>query len=349
MAPFVPGTENLKNIRKNSLVEEGNIKISFDKDSNSEEHTMKIKEIEPNKNNNGASLYESGKQLISFRTHRDIEYISVNSIGRDILKNAYSIAQSQSNEGVKSDDIKRWFVNRYMWSAHKDVLSKSQIENFELAKKCFSLLDDKISFYKVVPSTNDIKINTEDGEIYYEYLSSGHKSVLHILLGLIKEIEYRFYYENIIAKDFDGVILIDEIDLHLHPQWQAKIIKCMKQLFPKSQIIVTTHSPHIIQCAESNEVIPLSKDKDGSLVVNKVFDMKYGFQGWSVEEILQDVMGLETLQSDLYDNIMKDFEKAIDNDDYIQAKKNYEILEQMLHPQNTMLKLLRIQMAGMRN
>lgn len=59
--------------------------------------------------------------------------------------------------------------------------------------------------------------------------------------------------------DFDGIIMIDEIDIHLHPQWQAKIVNVLKETFPNAQIIATTHSPSVLQTAKAEEIIPLYK------------------------------------------------------------------------------------------
>ncbi|WP_170936180.1 AAA family ATPase, partial [Escherichia coli] len=83
-------------------------------------------------------------------------------------------------------------------------------------------------------------MNTPNGEIWYEYLSSGFKSCMAIIIGIIKEIELRFIKEDIYAADFDGVIIIDEIEMHLHPDWQARITEVMTTMFPQTQFIVTT-------------------------------------------------------------------------------------------------------------
>lgn len=347
-APFISSMTGIENLKRNSLVEHGIIDISIEVDSQEKNKTLIVKEFEPRNKNVGASWYELYREVIFFKTHRDINYISLDSIKTDKINNDYSLSEEQANTGVKSENIKNWFIHRHLWSKHENELTDAQKQNFNLAKSCFEMLDNNISFYKVNPRTNDIILKTQSGEIYYEYLSSGYKAVLHLLLGFIKEIEYRFGDNNMLAKDFGGVILIDEIDLHLHPQWQYKVLNCIKLVFPKAQVIATTHSPHVLQSCKSDEIISLTKSDDNTIKIKELQNMKYGLQGWSVEEILQDIMELDTVQSKLYNDIMDKFEIAIDEDDYIEAKRNYEILEQMLHPQNSMLKLLKIQMAGMK-
>lgn len=119
-------------------------------------------------------------------------------------------------------------------------------------------------------------VNTPSGEIYYEYLSSGFKSTLSILFGIIKEIEFRNNHEKV--DEFDGIVLIDEVELHLHPEWQERIMGILTEVFPKVQFFVTTHSPHILQNAEANQIIPLYFDEDNQVCVRDISNYEYGFQ-----------------------------------------------------------------------
>ncbi|QZT37863.1 AAA family ATPase [Halosquirtibacter xylanolyticus] len=58
-----------------------------------------------------------------------------------------------------------------------------------------------------------------------------------------------------------GIVLIDELDLHLHPDWQKQIIIGLKSTFPKVQFVCTTHSPFLIQETEVNQLIKLKNSK----------------------------------------------------------------------------------------
>ena len=69
----------------------------------------------------------------------------------------------------------------------------------------------------------DIILDTPKGKIVLEQLSSGYISYIIVLLGIIKDIEYRFKNPHICVRDFDGVLIVDEIDVHLHPELQSKI------------------------------------------------------------------------------------------------------------------------------
>ena len=164
---------------------------------------------------------------------------------------------------------------------------------------------------------------------------------------LLREIEYRYKNPHIMIKDFEGIILIDEIDVHLHPQWQAYLVKALKDILPKAQIIATTHSPTIIQTAENNEIIALYYDENDNICIRENEKNQYGYKGWSIEEILKDVMGLEDIKSEFYKEQLKIFDKAIDEENYELAKLTYSIIDKMLHPENYLRKILKIQMAGL--
>ncbi len=190
-------------------------------------------------------------------------------------------------------------------------------------------------------------VKTPSGEIYYEYLSSGFKSILSISFGIIKEIEYRFKSPRIKAVDFDGVITIDEIDLHLHPEWQEKIVGVLSKMFPKVQFFATTHSPHIIQVAEPNHIIALGFE-DGKVIQRTLPNSIYGYQGWTIEEVLTDVMGMPDTRTELFNRLIKSFGENIDAENYNEALKIYNQLDLILHPQNQLRKLLKFQLAAIK-
>jgi predicted ATP-binding protein involved in virulence len=67
------------------------------------------------------------------------------------------------------------------------------------------------------------------------------------------------------AAEMEGIVLIDEIDLHLHPGWQVELIPTLKRVFPRLQFIVTTHSPMVLPGLEQDEIVLLEEDEQGSV------------------------------------------------------------------------------------
>jgi Predicted ATP-binding protein involved in virulence len=282
--------------------------------------------------------------ILYFSPSRAIQYNKIAALPPSETKEKETHYSAQSLTSGVQNDIKEWFISRLLFSKLEDSLSETQIKNLCLSKKTFHLLDNNLSVKTAKPNY-EIILQQRNNEIYFEMLSDGYKSCIFILLGIIKEVEYRFPETN--AIDFDGIIMIDEIDVHLHPQWQAKLVKVLKETFPKAQIIATTHSPSVLQNAKAEEIIPLYKDENGDVYIKELHLGEYGLQGWTLEEIMKDVMGMESTTSDLYTKIMSEFDYAMKEDNIKVAKEKYELLNKMWHPDNVLRQLLKIQMAGM--
>ncbi|MFZ2725880.1 MAG: AAA family ATPase [Methylococcaceae bacterium] len=189
-----------------------------------------------------------------------------------------------------------------------------------------------------------VEFKTDYGWVKLRDLGYGYQVTLAWIVDLAKKLFERYpNSENPLHEP--AIVLIDEIDLHLHPQWQRKIISFLSQQFPKTQFIATTHSPLIVQSAENINLVLLEKQDDH--VIIKQPDLK-NYRGWTVDEILSELMGLEdkTLSDD-YLKLMRQFDEALDNDNYHDAKTAYDALDKILHPTSVQRKLLRIQMASL--
>jgi len=288
------------------------------------------------------SFSEKKLYLLYLKTNRGINYKKVESIGADP---DMTHRPRYNSSGINNDDIKDWFLNRILHSKHEKHLSETQLQNLELAKDCFSKLNKAFS-YSRLDTANEIFLNTPTKEIYLEYLSSGFKSTIFILLGLIKEIDYRYEQNRIAAGDYEGIILIDEIELHLHPEWQGRICTILKEVFPKAQFFITTHSPHVVQTAGDNEVIALQRQND-QVVQRELPTSEYGYQGWTVEEILKDVMGMEETRTDEYHEAINDFSSAFKAQNKQRAQEAFNKLKKMLHHSNELKAIYQMQLDSL--
>ncbi len=136
-----------------------------------------------------------------------------------------------------------------------------------------------------IPVLNDI-IVTIDGTTHLIWrLSDGFRT----MLSLVGELAWRAAVLNPafgadVAKKITGVVLIDELDLHLHPRWQRRVVNDLRVAFPGVQFIATTHSPFVVQSMRPEEVTNL--DHLASL----------DFQRSSIEDIAETSMGVEDVQ-----------------------------------------------------
>jgi predicted ATP-binding protein involved in virulence len=190
-----------------------------------------------------------------------------------------------------------------------------------------------------------VKVKTDYGWVKLRELGYGYQVTLAWVVDLAKKLFERYPdSENPLHEP--AIVLIDELDLHLHPEWQRKIISFLSEQFPGTQFIATTHSPLIIQSADNINLVLLEK-QDDHVIIKQRPDIKT-FKGWTVEEILTELMGMDdrTLSDD-YLKSMHQFDEALDEDDYHKAKQAYDELDKILHPNSPQRKLLRIQMSSL--
>ena len=126
-----------------------------------------------------------------------------------------------------------------------------------------SCVEDWDDFYYDFAENDIIGISKKGGNttsLPYSMMSDGYRN----MIGMVADIAYRCIRLNPhlgsnAIKETEGLVLIDEIDLHLHPTWQRKVVKELSLAFPKIQFVVTSHSPFILQSATANQVVDLAK------------------------------------------------------------------------------------------
>ncbi len=97
-------------------------------------------------------------------------------------------------------------------------------------------------------------------------------------------------------------MLVDEIDLHLHPQWQRNLIQFLSERFPNTQFIVTAHSPLVVQAAADANIALLRREGDHVVIEN---DLE-AIRNWRVDQILtSDLFGLESARPPYLDKLLK--------------------------------------------
>lgn len=219
-----------------------------------------------------------------------------------------------------------------------------------------NLIQIKEALISLLPDIKDIEINENgarrvhfithaDDRVLVNQLGSGYQSLITWVVDFAKRMFDR-YPESANPLAEPAIVLVDEIDLHLHPEWQRKIVSFLSERFPKTQFIVTAHSPLVIQSASNINVVVLQKDEKNNDV--SIFQPETtNFQGWSVEEILSNLMQMgDKIHSETYLKLMQQFDKGLDSDNYQVAKTAYDQLEKIIHSSAT-LKMLRLQMSSL--
>lgn len=344
--PFIYGIST--KVKKNIDVEEGAIHLVIEDEGSIYKHSTAIRNHQPQMYTDIYDFtgYKRGK-LIRFEVNRHFDYQLLSSINADRALTEEEVSQ-QNNIGVNLLNMKDWFAKKVLFEYAPPGYHPNIQRNLELAKRCISILNPEFSFSRVDSASFDVFVNTPTGEIWYEYLSSGFKSCLSLLLGIIKEIELRFPEERIYAPEFDGVILIDELELHLHPDWQARIVDTLTATFPCAQFIVTTHSPHVIQNAKAHQIIALGSEGNGYVTIREIPDNGFGFSAWTIEEVLLDVMGMESTLSKKLQDQLNEFDRFVDEEKFPEAQKLFDYLDNALHQNSVLRKSLKISLMSIR-
>ena len=179
-------------------------------------------------------------------------------------------------------------------------------------------------------------------------MGSGYQSLVTWVVDFAKRMFDR-YPESSNPLAEPAIVLVDEIDLHLHPEWQRKIVSFLREKFPKTQFIVTAHSPLVIQSADDINVVVLQKNDETDEVTIYQPEVT-NFQGWTVEEILSDLMQMgDKIRSDKYIKLLAQFNEGLDNDDYNKTKTAFDELKRILNPRGAKLELLELQMTALSN
>jgi AAA domain, putative AbiEii toxin, Type IV TA system len=135
-----------------------------------------------------------------------------------------------------------------------------------------------------------VEARTPDGWIPLRRLGFGYQSQIAWLVDFASRMFER-YPDRVDPLAEPAIVLVDEIDLHLHPRWQRQIIGELTELCPKTQFIVTAHSPLIVQAAGSANVALLRREDDHVVIDNDPEVLR----NWRVDQILtSELFGLES-------------------------------------------------------
>ncbi|QRK12054.1 AAA family ATPase [Archangium violaceum] len=142
----------------------------------------------------------------------------------------------------------------------------------------------------------ELTVGTEKLKLPATWLSQGYQSTIAWIADIIGQM----FWENggpIPLSEMEGLILVDEIDLHLHPKWQPGLIPTLKRVFPKLQFVVTTHSPMILPGLSREEVVILGTDDKGNVIAQENSESPALLTG---SEIYRTFFGIDRLHpSDL--------------------------------------------------
>ncbi len=276
--------KNIKDIEQNIKKQEELLSIETNLE-NISQITNHIKSYESNILNSKNNILHYEKSILHYEKNIedfskiDLVFSSSNEIYENIVKGKFILAffeAKRENAPIVPDSIRnidistvnktdtknihKQFISymvrlrntllneEYDGDKQKAKVIKEWFYNFEnTLKKLFQKNDLKLKYYN---DKLNFKITYDDKEFGLNELSDGYSSLLSIVTELILRMEAH----GVSTYDMQGVVLVDEIETHLHVDLQKKVLPFLVDFFPKIQFIVTTHSPFVLSSV-SNVII----------------------------------------------------------------------------------------------
>jgi len=210
---------------------------------------------------------ETGWYSAAFGPYRRLGKIESTSISKFTEGNLENHITLFDSEYALSNGIK-WLQNLKFQELEKRN-SENSLQKLISFINNSEFLPDNVS----ITNVDSAGVQFTDGEysnLNINQLSDGYKSMLALCIEILRQINNRFEFRELIKSvgermvvSAEGIILIDEVAIHLHPKWQSKIGNWFKRYFPNIQFLVTTHSPIICQSADGSKIWKIEHPKSG--------------------------------------------------------------------------------------
>lgn len=215
------------------------------------------------------------------------------------------------------DNFFKWFKEREDLELQKFKKEKNYLDKQIQAVRNATALVNNFSNFSFDREAWQFVLEKNGNQVFFNQLSDGERGYI-LLVG---DIARRLAIANPGLEnplEGDGIILIDEIELHLHPKWQRMIIPGLLKAFPNCQFIVTSHSPQVLgEIKDNNSIWILEEDQEPYHP-----DRAYGMES---SELLREVMGAESLNAHV-NNALEEIDRLIARKKFEEARSAIQTL-----------------------
>jgi len=268
----------------------------------------------------GYSFQRVGSKTLPIK---DAKKIIICSYGASRRMGTGSLSETQSPDNsaslfydhVSLINAEEWLLQADFAVKSADDESKPYFENrFARIKKLLTELLPDVENIRTRPITKEqkkpgIEFRTPYGWVRLKNLSLGYQTLIAWMVDLANRLSERYpESDNPLAEP--AIVLVDEIDLHLHPRWQRGIIRHLTDIFSQTQFIVTAHSPLIVQSAQDANVVLLTREGDQVIIHNN--KDRAMIRGWRLDQVVtSDLFDLPSARPSEYDAILEERERIL--------------------------------------
>ena len=196
---------------------------------------------------------------------------------------------------ANTDRLAQWIANQEFRrlkakeAGHVDRASQLERSIRDIEAVVTTIIGDEFAFV-TSEEDNNVRVRRNGVIIELGLLPDGLKSIVSWIADLLMRLDRIPWIDDTPPLQRPFLLLLDEVDIHLHPAWQRKVLPIVQRMFPKAQIIASTHSPFVVASAEDAQIITLKVENGVASVENIVPSQA----GASYSAVLRSIFGIET-------------------------------------------------------
>lgn len=281
------------------------------------------------------SMVETGNNLpifVNYGTNRSVLQIPLR-IRQKHDFNQYASLERAVENYIDFKTFFEWFRNQedieneYIRD-HGD--NKYRDKSLECVRRAVESMLDQVTGLRIRRNPIRMIVEKNGQEIMVDYLSDGEKCTLALFGDLARRLAIANpNLDNPLGGD--GIVLIDEIELHMHPTWQRKILTALNNVFPNIQFIITTHSPQVLgELNAEYTIFHIKRAVDSEQTITSIERM----DGFDSNYILENFMDTPSVNTAFSEKIRKTY-SLINNNEFEKAKEAIDEIIQLTEQNHT--------------
>jgi predicted ATP-binding protein involved in virulence len=225
------------------------------------------------------------------RSVSDVEITAVKEPKNSPFENSLSFLEtadtSQLANWIASQNFRRLKAKEAGHNERAEQLARS-VRDIEVV--IARIVDDPDFAFVITEEDDDVRIRWKGVVVRLGLLPDGLKSIVSWVADLLMRLDRITWQDNTPVLQRKFLLLLDEVDIHLHPAWQRKVLPLVQRVFPNAQIIASTHSPFVVTSVDDAHIITLGFRGQSSVVTS----MAAPQIGTSYSAVMRSIFGIDS-------------------------------------------------------